>query len=333
MSDEFQWPIYGHKNQINFLQGIIKKQQFSNAYLFYGARGLGKKYTANFFVQSIFCEENKKPCQKCKTCRMIKNRSFADFYYLGEKQDDLSVDSIRNFLQKLSLTSSSNTRKIAVIARADKLNLHAANALLKTLEEPPKNTSIILISDSIERLPSTVISRCLLLKFQPLLREDMELWLKNYDFKKEEADTIINLSFGRPGLAMKFIHDNMENYNKTCNFIIKLLSSTTFYYMQTIDKWFDVLKKEYPGYKMYELGELTKDHLDLVELILRDMLWIKFDRPVVNKVFEKELKNISTNFDKEKIMDSLFSIDDLREQINMNVSPQLLWENLFLKIK
>lgn len=333
MSITFSWPIYGHKNQLNFLQNTIKKEQFSNAYLFYGPRGLGKKYTAHFFVQSIFCEADNKPCQKCKTCRMIDNNSYADFYHLGDKSDDLSVESIRNFLQSLSLTSSGSKSKIAVISRADTLNLYSANALLKTLEEPPKNTSIILISDSIEKLPSTVISRCLLLQFQPLLKADMELWLKNYDFEAEARDTIINLSFGRPGLAIKFMNDKLENYNKTCNFIIKLLSSTTFYYMQTVDKWFDVLKKEYPGYKMYELGELTKDHLDIVELLLRDILWIKFDRPVVNKVFEKELRNISDKFDKDKIMDSLLAIDNFRKQLYMNVSPQLLWENLFLSLK
>lgn len=333
MLDTFNWPIYGHKNQINFLQNIIKKEQYSNAYLFYGARGLGKKFTADYFVKSIFCENSHRPCENCKSCRMVKNNSFADFYYLGEKKDDLSAESIRNFLQRLSLSSPTNKRKIAIIARADTLNLYAANALLKTLEEPPKNTSIILIADSIEKLPSTVISRCLLLKFQPLLRKDMEEWLKNYNFDKEQTDTIINLSFGRPGLAIKFINDDLVNYNKTCNFIIKLLSSSTFYSLHTLDKWFNVLKKEYPGYKMYELGELTIDYLDIMELMLRDLLWIKFDRPVVNKVFEKELKNLADKFEKEKIMKALFDIDNLRKQISMNVSPQLLWENLFLSLK
>jgi len=62
-------------------------------------------------------------------------------------------------------------------------------------------------------------------------------------------------------------------------------------------------------------------------------LWVKFDRPVVNKVFEKDLKNLASNFDKDKIMKSLFSIDDFRKQLSINVSPQLLWENLFLSLK
>jgi len=197
---------------------------------------------------------------------MIKNKSFADFYYLGEKKEDLSAENIRNFLKSLSLKSSTDTRKIALISRADMINLHGANALLKTLEEPPKNTSIILIANTIETLPATLISRCLLLKFQPLLREDMVLWLQNFKFSPEEVDTIINLSFGRPGLALRLINDDMSSYNQTASFILKLLTSTTFYYMQAIDKWFQVLKKEYPGYKMYELGELTSDHLDLMEI-------------------------------------------------------------------
>lgn len=333
MSYEYKWPIYGHKNLLNFLQETISQNKLANTYLFYGPRGLGKKLTVRYFAQSLFCEDEQiRPCGKCHSCRMTGNDSFLDLYTLGKDQE-LSVENIREFLHKLSLSHVSGDKKLAIIYGIDSINLHSANALLKTLEEPPKNTSIILVADSIVNLPATVISRCQLLKFRPLSSDDMLEWLKNFSLSKEEKETVINLSFGRPGIALNMMGDNLENFKKSCNFIIKLLSGSTFYFMQTIDKWFSVLKKENPGAKLYELGSLTRQYLDLFEIFLRDMLWAKLDRPVVNSLYEMEIKNLATSFSKETLLKNLLQVNKSKQKIQHNVSPQILWENLLLSIK
>mgnify|MGYP000082514875 FL=1 len=112
-----------------------------------------------------------------------------------------------------------------------------------------------------------------------------------------------------------------------------MLSGGTFYYMQAIDKWFNILKKEYPGYKLYELGNLTREYLDLFEIFLRDILWIKLDRPIVNKIYDKEINTLAQKFNKQSLINNLLLINKAKQKLNYNISPQLLWENLFLSIE
>jgi len=333
MSHKYQWPVYGHKNQIKFLQEAIDNNKLANTYLFYGPAGLGKKMVVDYFVKSVFCLDDKiKFCDKCDHCRMINKGTFLDIYKLGDRED-LSIDNIREFLHKISFSNVSGHRKVAIIYGTETINLFSANALLKTLEEPPNNTSIILIANSIVNLPATVISRAQLVKFQSLHRSDMKEWLKNYNFSNEEKETIINLSFGRPGLALKLMNDKMEQFKKSSNFILKMLSGGTFYYMQTLDKWFEILKKEYPSYKLYELGNLTREYLDLFEVFLRDILWAKLNRPIINQVYNKEINALATKFDKKSLVQNLLSVSYARQKLNYNISPQLMWENLFLSIE
>ncbi|MDD5749833.1 MAG: hypothetical protein PHO91_03575 [Patescibacteria group bacterium] len=333
MSYEFKWPVYGHSSQTQFLKSLILQKRLANAYLFYGPAGLGKKFVADFFVRSFYCQsDSTKPCGQCQNCLAIGKKIFFDLYKLGDREE-LSIDNIRGFLQKLSLSSLTANHKIALIYGADTINLFGANALLKTLEEPPAKTTLILISDSIENLPATVLSRCQLLKFRPISRQNMLLWLENFDFSPAERETIVNLSFGRPGLALKIMEDNLAEFKKANNFIIKMLSGSRFNYMQTLDKWFEILKKENPDSKISDLGSLTKKYLAWLELILRDLLYLKLKREPVNEIYQTELTNIAKDFSQEGILKNLLSLDKAKQRLDRNASPQLLWENLFLEIK
>ncbi len=332
MLNKYKWPIYGQQRQINFLQGVLNNNKLANTYLFYGSPGLGKKLTVNYFTKSIFCEDNTKPCLKCHNCKMIEKNIYLNLLTLGQNED-LSIDNIREFLSKLALFRIGNKRKIAIIYNIDKINIKGANALLKTLEEPPEGTTVILIADSIVNLPITILSRSQSIKFQALNKEDMSKWLENYDIEKEEKETIINLSFGRPGLALTYLKDNLESFKKDSDFILDLLENNTFNYLQSIDKWFAKLKKDNPGSKVQELGFLTKKYLDLIELFLRDLLWLKLNRKIVNNLYQDKLSTLSNKFEKENLLNNLLNIYNLKNKLKYNISPQLLWENLLLSIK
>lgn len=331
MSNKYNWPIYGHKRQLNFLQGVLNQDKLANTYLFYGVSGLGKKLTVDYFIKSIFCESDIKPCLECQNCKMIKNNTFLNLNILG-RNNDLGAEDVREFLRKLSL-SIIGDKKVAVIYNVDKLNKQGANSLLKVLEEPPRGTTIILVADSILNLPVTVLSRSQSIKFQALTRDNMEEWLKDSKLSKEEKNTVINLSFGRPGLALTYMEDNLEEFKKDSEFILDLLANNTFNYMNNIDKWFSRLKKENPGCKVKELGDLTKKYLDLFELFLRDLLFIKLDRDIANNLYNQKLIDLSNKFEKEKLLKNLLNLNSLKKKLKYNVSPQLLWENLLLSIK
>lgn len=334
MSYQFNWPIFGHKKQQDFLQTAIAKDRLAHTYIFYGPAGLGKKMITRYFVQSIFCQDRKeRPCQKCLFCQQINKGVFPDLYELGKDGQELSVDNVRSLIYSLSLSAVYSAHRAAIIYGAENLQLSAANALLKTLEEPGANTVIILISNSLVRLPATLTSRCQLLKFQPLSQQDMSAWLDNFQFESAARETINNLSFGRPGLALNLMQDKLASFKKSCNFIVKLLSGGTFYFMQALDLWFEVLKKEHPEYKVYELGAFTKKYLDLLEIFLRDILWQQLERPIINKLYQSEIAALAPRFSKANLLQNILSLNSWKEKLRYNVSPQLLWENLFLNLK
>jgi DNA polymerase III subunit delta' len=334
MSVNFSWPIYGHQQQISFLQESIRQHKLANTYLFYGPRGLGKKLVAYNFAKSLFCQaEDNKPCQKCDACQQINKGVFADLHILGKDQDELSADHIKEFLARLSLTSSSGGHKLAIIQKVDKINLFSANALLKTLEEPPKNTTIILVADQINNLPATVISRCQLLKFCSLDKVAMQEWLGSFDFLAEEKNTVLNLSFGKPGLALEYMDDKLVSFKENCDFLIKLLSNDTLAALQTLDHWFTALKKAHPNYKIYELGEHTTLQLNLLELVLRDILWIKLGRQPINTIYQEQLQDLAKQYQPGILLKNLLKLNNIKKQLKNNVSPLLSWENLVLNFK
>ncbi len=333
MSDKYHWPIFGHKQAIQFLQNSIEQEKLAHAYLFYGSKGLGKKMIANYFASSIFCTSvDKKPCGQCKYCRLVAKNSYLDLYTLGKDDQELSVENVREFMHSLQMANIYSNKKIAIIYNVEKINIFGANALLKTLEEPPANTIIILLADNINLLPATVISRCQPIKFQALKKEEMEEWISKFDFDESERQTIMNLSFGKPGLALQLMQENLDPWKKNCNFIIKLLSSNTFNIMQIIEKWFALLKKENPEARVSDLGQNTKVYIDYLEVMMRDLLWIKLDKPIVNQVFKSELNNISSSYSSEQLLQNLTRLTDYKQKLNNNVNPQLLWENIFLNL-
>ncbi len=338
MSVNFSWPIFGHNKQINFLQNTLKQGNLANAYLFYGASGLGKKMIAKYFVQSLFCTENTKPCQTCSACQKMNKGLQQNFLYLSalKTKDDngeIQVMQVRHFLSSLSLTSFDGGYKLAVIYAVDKLNIFSLNALLKVIEEPPKNTTIILIADQINNLPATVISRCQLLKFQPLNKVDMLAWLETFSLAEIDKQTILNLSFGKPGLALEYIEDNLVNFKKDCQFLLKILNDNTFVAWQDLEHWFNILKKENPQAKVYELSQITVRYLDLWQLLLRDILWYKLNRSVLNVLFLDNISKISQKYSVAKILNNLLRLNQIRRQLKNNVTPQLVWENLLLDLK
>src|SRR3989339_368959 len=98
MSYQFNWPVYGHYNQLKFLQEAVLQGKLANTYLFYGPSGLGKKMVADLFVKSLYCQdENAKPCNHCQSCQAIDKGTFLDLHKLGDREE-LTAENVRDFL-------------------------------------------------------------------------------------------------------------------------------------------------------------------------------------------------------------------------------------------
>ena len=150
------------------LQLSLQRGRLAHAYLFTGPRGTGKEAMATTLAQALNCEKsNNDACGKCLSCRNIAVQTHSDVYWVRpeSKSRRIDVDQIREFERAVSLKSGGARMKVGVIVDADCMNESASNAFLKTLEEPPDRTLILLLTAEPQRLLPTILSRCLRLSF------------------------------------------------------------------------------------------------------------------------------------------------------------------------
>ena len=176
--------------------------------LFEGVVGIGKATTARWLAQAINCEDenrHNRPCGGCWSCRMIPEGQHPDVIELGPDPDKvesiISVRQARDLLSQLTVRVHSARRRLIIIDPAEAMTVEAANALLKTMEEPPRDTGFILISSRPARLLATVRSRSQRIRFSPVPSNDLVSWLQNRGLAPFPG--IVQQAGGGPGRAMR----------------------------------------------------------------------------------------------------------------------------------
>jgi len=183
--------IVGQNNIKTTLQNEILHNKVSHAYLFCGPRAVGKTTLARVLAKSINCQNRSKdsfePCNECDSCLSISNFSNLDVIEI-DAASNTGVDNVRDNIIALSRVKSSNNNfKVFIIDEVHMLSLSAFNALLKTLEEPPKNVIFILCTTEIYKVPATIISRCERFDFKRISLNDMVTKL-DYIIKNESLE-------------------------------------------------------------------------------------------------------------------------------------------------
>lgn len=166
--------VVGQKHITRTLQNAITQNKFSHAYLFSGPRGTGKTSAAKIFAQTINCEHApvKEPCNECAACRGIQDGSISDVIEI-DAASNTSVDDIRDIRDKVKYAPSSVPYKVYIIDEVHMISVNAFNALLKTLEEPPKHVVFILATTEPHKIPLTIISRCQRFDFKPISNQSI----------------------------------------------------------------------------------------------------------------------------------------------------------------
>jgi DNA polymerase-3 subunit delta' len=182
--------LFGHNKQREFFQNVVKGGGLSHAYIFSGPEGVGKKLFAKELARGLLCDEGRlfEPCA-CPSCRQVEAAAHPD-YYLFEAKEELKIDSVREVAEIAGTTSYSGKWKAIIFDNAHILctaGADAANALLKTLEEPGQDTVFFLISHRLERILPTILSRCLNIVFEPLSADELYHVLDALGGSKEGA--------------------------------------------------------------------------------------------------------------------------------------------------
>ena len=194
--------------QWEYLTRLIKSETLPHALLLAGPEGIGKHQFARMMVATLLCKhptDHFLACGKCKHCHLLEAHTYPDFAHvtLEENENTISVDMIREMISKLFLTRHFENYKVALIETAEAMSVNAANAILKTLEEPPEYTLLILVSSHPQSLPATIRSRCQLISLHAPDEEQAYSWLKNIS-PEVSWEPLLKVAQGGPLKALEF---------------------------------------------------------------------------------------------------------------------------------
>ncbi len=196
------------------LSSALDKQRLGHAPLFTGPAGVGKRILARWLIRRILCQGpvDGQPCGQCRSCQLIAAGSHPDLFQLliPEDKKEIPVDSVRQLTAGMQLTASISNRRAGFIEPAEAMNTNAANALLKTLEEPAANAWLVLVSDHPGRLPATIRSRCQQIAVRIPSRQMALDWLREQhpDQSAEHLDQALSLSADAPLAASRLLIDD-----------------------------------------------------------------------------------------------------------------------------
>ncbi len=223
---------------IRILKNQITGDRISHAYLFCGPRGTGKTSIARIFARAINCESpvNGSPCGKCKTCKALSEGGNLDVYEIDAASNN-GVDEMRDLREKVQYPPVNGRYKVYIVDEVHMLTDSAFNALLKTLEEPPKHAVFVMATTEPHKIPATILSRCMRFDFKLIPQEDLEKHLKSILNKigkeyEEEAVSAIARSGAGSDRDMLSIADMCVSYSNgklTYDDVTKVLGSADFY--------------------------------------------------------------------------------------------------------
>ena len=198
--------IVGHRRQLEIFRRALASARLHHAYLFVGPEGIGKRMLATALAQAVHCGARVGDfCGSCVNCTRIADGNHPDVRIIeplaGKKE--ISIQQVREFERELNYRSFTGKRKIVIVDPATLMNLASQNALLKTLEEPPQDSLIILIASSAGGLLPTVRSRCLRISFAPLTRAEVARYLRTKQgVTGDEVEFLAAMSMGSIGAAL-----------------------------------------------------------------------------------------------------------------------------------
>jgi DNA polymerase III subunit delta' len=180
--------ISGQELPLRQLKTTLAGGHIAHAYLFSGIEGVGKFSTAVCLAKALNCAAREADfCGECLSCRKIEKRLHPDVFFIEPDREVIRIEQVRDLQKKIIFKPMEGRRKVVVIDQAEKLNMHAANCLLKTLEEPPEDTVIILVAHAAVTLLPTIVSRCQRIRFAPLADSAIMEHLAGRGAEHEEA--------------------------------------------------------------------------------------------------------------------------------------------------
>jgi DNA polymerase-3 subunit delta' len=213
--------VKGHDGLIAAFERAALRGRLAHAYLFTGPQGIGKRRFANELAKTLLCESPPEgrfdACDRCAACGLVDAGTHPDCFAVARPEDrlELPIEVVRRLCADMALKPARGGRKIAILDDADDLNEESANCFLKTLEEPPPLSLLILIGTSPDRQLGTIRSRCQVIPFTPLPPGLVcELLRSDDDVDPARAEQLAKLGEGSPGLTRELADPALWAYRR-----------------------------------------------------------------------------------------------------------------------
>jgi DNA polymerase-3 subunit delta' len=351
------WPIIGHTRTVNLLRRRLRQGRVAHALLLAGPPGVGKATLARAYAQALNCLGDPgaldaapaagvyrdAPCGRCRNCSRIARDTYPDVEWVSlERQaaevsaaggrmganKELSIETVRTLEKSINLRPYEGHWRVAILEDAEHLSLAAANALLKTLEEPPSYTVLILLADDPGAVLPTILSRCLVEPLRPLPPATVERALQEgWGVAPAQARLLAALAGGRLGWAVTMAQqpERLAARAETLSVIAGLPAQDLpgrFAFAAELAAQFAPNRRQ------------VFDILALWAGWWRDLLLVRAGSVhlVQNTDRLETLERAAPGYDQGQIVAFLAALETARQQLDQNINPRLALENLVLQL-
>jgi len=326
------WQIFGQDWAVEMLRAHAGGDKLRHAYLFTGPEGVGRQTLAVRFAQALTCMEPPERgdfCGVCRACRQLTSLTYPDLSLLvpDEGHKDIRIDQVRALQHTLALSPYVGTYRIALLPDFQRATTQAANALLKTLEEPPDRVILMLTATTPEGLMPTIVSRCEVIRLRPASINDTQKWLRSqHGLDDEKALLLAHLSGGRVGAAVRMVEDpsTLASRREHLATLLELLPA-----------------RRYQRFKVAaDLSRSRNQTRQRVGEVLS--VWLSFWRdvflrasgealPLVNVDLITQIDQVASKVPVERARALLIAHEKAFQHLNANANIQLLLETLMLQ--
>ncbi|GEL07027.1 DNA polymerase III subunit delta' [Salisediminibacterium halotolerans] len=313
---------------VNVLRSSIEKDRLAHAYVFEGGRGTGKKEIAALLAKAFYCKERTgaEPCHHCNECRRIDSGNHPDVHTIEADGASIKVEQIRGLKKEFSMRGLESERKVYLVYEAEKMTAPAANSLLKFLEEPEAEALAVLMTTQVQQLLKTVLSRAQVLSFKPLPPDALIRTLMEHGIKQNDAALVSKITSNVDEALTLCEGDYIAEARSKVIQLMNDLSERPKYTLITIqDDWLSFFKEKTD----VQLG------IDLLMLWYRDVIRMQVDQTdrIVYIGCEEQLEADALKLNLEQLGKHLNATMDAKRRIDANTSPQLVMEQLLIRLQ
>lgn len=315
-----QNPIIGHHQIVEQLQHTVASDRIAGAYLFVGPTGVGKETVARYFAQLIFCQqETYSPvaCGTCLACRKMESGNHPDLQFIRPEGSFLKIGQIRELQKQIIYEPLEASRKIYILTDVERMNAEAENCLLKTLEEPPAASVLILLTANIRALLPTTRSRCQILQFHPMPTQELaKILVEQFSVAPEQATALAIAADGAIGTALARLEKGEVHTEEVP----------------------EILKETDPlaAFRLAEHLKNNPETLGELATWYRDLLFLQQGAPteLITHIHSiSELQSIVPRYSRRRIQQAIQTVFDTKSLIdNTNTNATLALEVMCLKL-